>query len=98
MTITDSLNDQLMMMAAHRYCLGRSSYIVGAALDFFDQHWSQLTPHTQGIILRDIKEALDRGMAGMDIDARGWQEFVKRHSGDSLRGKTPAMVPECGEL
>jgi hypothetical protein len=81
MTLTHSTNDQLMAIAMHRYCLGRSSYIVGAGIESLDAVWDQLTPETQAVILRDTREALERGEAGMDIDMRGWQAFVTRHEG-----------------
>ena len=37
--MTGSLNDQLMAMAAVRYCLGRSSYIVGACVEWVRENW-----------------------------------------------------------
>ena len=36
--ITADTNDQLMAMAAHRYCLGRRSYIVGACIEWIQGH------------------------------------------------------------
>lgn len=79
MVVTLALNDQLMVMAAHRYCLGRRSYIVSSCLEFLDQVWEQLSLNTQIVILRDTKEALERGTAGDDMDIRGWQAFVDSH-------------------
>lgn len=76
MKITEGINDQLMCIAAHRYCLGRASYIVGSCLEWLRAHWDQFEPNTQAVILRDTKEALAQNRAGMDIDVRGWQEFV----------------------
>jgi hypothetical protein len=71
MKLTKSLNDQLMIMAAHRYCLradlrhvdnvsikemlsnlavaahnyclGRQTYIVGACIEWLLANWSKLT-------------------------------------------------------
>lgn len=84
MIITASINDQLMIIAAHRYCLGRASYIVGACIEFLDAHWSQLTEETQNVILRDTIEAVDKNHAGMDIDRKDWDLFVKRRlAGDN---------------
>lgn len=70
-------DDQLMAMAAHRYCLGRSSYIVGACLDWLRDTWPQMTPNTQFVILRDTVDALAEERAGSPtIDAPGWVEAV----------------------
>jgi hypothetical protein len=80
-TFTDSINDQLMAMAMHRYCLGRSSYIVGSCIESLDDVWNQLTENTRTRILVETKEAIAEGLAGMEIDARGWQAFVDRHEG-----------------
>lgn len=83
MQVSFSTNDQLMVMAAHRYSLGRRSYIVGSCIEFLDQVWGQLTVNTQEVILRDTLEALkhsDRGDAGGAMDVRAWQQFVTEHT------------------
>lgn len=78
MTITESTDDQLMAMAAFRYCLGRQSYIVGSCLGWLRAHWGQLTPNTRNVILRDTVEALMDGRAGSEaIDAPGWRDFLR---------------------
>lgn len=69
----ESLDDQLMAIAAHRYCLGRSSYIVGSCLDWIRATWPQMEPNTQFVMLRDTVEALMDDRAGSDvIDVPGW--------------------------
>lgn len=77
MQITDSTNDQLMCIAAHRYCLGRASYIVGSCVEWLMAHWGQLTENTRAVIVRDTKEALAAGRAGMDMDVREWGRFLE---------------------
>lgn len=82
MQVSFSTNDQLMVMAAHRYSLGRRSYIVGSCIEFLDEVWDQLKLNTQEVILRDTKEALahsDRGDAGAPMDIRAWEQFVIQH-------------------
>lgn len=66
----------LMVTAAHRYCLGRSSYIVGSCVDWLSRHWPRLAVATRNVILRDTAEALARGESGMDQDARDWRGFL----------------------
>ena len=71
------LNGQLMVMAAHRYCLGRQTYIVGSCIEWLQEHWSSFTQGTKNVILRDTVEALQDGTAGAEMDVRGWKEFAK---------------------
>lgn len=73
------LDGQLMVMAAHRYCLGRRSYIVGSCIDWLTIHWSTFEPNTQFTIIRDTIEALQDDMAGEPMDMQGWRRFATRH-------------------
>lgn len=74
----------LMPIAAVRYCLGRSSYIVGDCVDWLLKVWPDLTDSTRNIIKRDIEEAFaaddkDRETGGSykrlgwDCDRRDWE-------------------------
>lgn len=77
MQLTHSTNDQLMAIAAPRYCLDRRSYIVGACLEWLREIWPQLTANSQNVILRDTIEALRDGLAGDGCDVRGWTEAAQ---------------------
>jgi hypothetical protein len=74
----------LMALAAVRYCLGRSSYIVGDCVDWLHQQWPRMQPSIQALIARDIDAEFardDRARAegyadtplGMDMDRRQWE-------------------------
>lgn len=68
--------DQLMALAAHRYCLGRQSYIVGACIAWVRQTWDQFEPNTQTVMLRDTIEELAAGNVGSPtIDAPKWRKL-----------------------
>lgn len=77
MIITKSTTDQLMAMAAFRYCLGRQSYIVGACIEWIRDIWNQLDKNSQFVMLRDTIEALQRDKAGADMDKMGWHDLAK---------------------
>lgn len=78
MEVTESTDDQLMCIAAFRYCLGRQSYIVGSCLDWLPTVWPDLTQNTRLVVVRDIVEALQDGAAGSPtIDAPGWKRFAE---------------------
>lgn len=76
MKISGSTNDQLMCMAAHRYCLGRRSYIGSCCREWLTSHWGQFEPTTQQVIVRDTLEWLHERVPGEnDFDFRGWVQF-----------------------
>ena len=77
-------HDQLMVIAAIRYCLGRRTYIVRDCADWIIQMWPEFTESTQKLVRRDIEETFDRDdrsrkvsseylPLGMDMDRREWE-------------------------
>lgn len=66
-----------MVMAAHRYSLGRSSYMVSSCVKWLKKHWEQFSPNTKSLIIHDTKDALDNNEAGMSIDVNEWANFLK---------------------
>lgn len=77
MKLDESTDDQLMALAAHRYCLGRASYIVGACQEWIRATWDDFTANTRNVIARDTVEALMDGLCGMEMDADGWKELME---------------------
>lgn len=73
----DGTNGQLMVMAAHRYCLGRQSYIVGSCIEWLRAWWPQLEDNTRSVIVRDTIEALQDGNAGGACDTEDWRRFAE---------------------
>ena len=70
------IDGQLMVMAAHRYCLGRESYIVGAALDWLWKHREHFENNTKFVLVVDTVKALMDGHTGADSDTKGWRDFA----------------------
>ena len=70
-------NGKLMVMAAHRYCLGRQTYIVGSCIDWMKTWWCHFDTNTKNVMLRDTIEYLMDGIAGSAFDAMAWREFAK---------------------
>lgn len=73
----DGLNGQLMVMAAHRYCLGSQSYIVGSCIEWLRLWWPKFERSTRNVIVRDTVEALQDNCAGSDFDAREWKALAE---------------------
>lgn len=71
-------NGQLMVMAAHRYSLGRRSYIVGACIEWLEQWWGEFDENTRRVIMRDTVEALQDDLAGDACDFADWKAFAER--------------------
>jgi len=80
--------DDLMAIAAFRYCLGRMTYIVSDCADWLIEQWENLSPSARSIIKRDLEEAFaqddeDRANGnkyknlGHDCDRQQW-ERVRR--------------------
>ena len=76
--------DDLMALAAVRYCLGRSSYIVGDCVDWMIAQWPNLSDSIKRTIARDVDEAFARDdearskgrehkPLGWDCDRREWE-------------------------
>lgn len=84
-------NGQLMIGAAHRYCLGRRTYIAAACCEWLRCHWTQVQPQTRCNIARDTAAALMRGEAGSEGDAKDWENLL-RFIWDSLTGDQRTWV------
>ena len=68
--------DDLMALAAVRYCLGRSSYIVGDCVDWLHKQWPHLSAGIRKSIARDIEEEIARDdearIQGREHKPLGW--------------------------
>lgn len=89
--------DDLMAVAAVRYCLGRMSYIVGDCADWLCQQWPNIKPSMRAVIERDIREAVQRDdearergdtykPLGMDMDREQWLRVLAMIDGSRAPG------------
>jgi len=73
------LDTQLMVVAAHRYALGRQSYIVGSAISWLFKHRKHFELNTISVIVRDTVEALqDRRAGSQTIDEPVWENLASK--------------------
>lgn len=72
----DDHTDQLMALAAFRYCLHRRSYIVGACQNWVRDTWHEFTLHTRSVMIRDLAEGLDKNTVGDELSVLLWQELL----------------------
>ena len=98
--------DDLMALAAVRYCLGRMSYIVGDCCEWLPRVWPHIKPSMRTIIARDIDEAIRRDSEarargdehlplGMDFDRAEWVRMQRLWQAPNaeLRGRPLADGP-----
>ena len=68
--------DDLMAIAAVRYCLGRMTYITSDCSEWLLQQWPNIKPNARTVIRRDIDEAFARDdearQAGDSYKPLGW--------------------------
>ena len=80
--------NDLMIIAAVRYCLGRSSYIVNDCCEWLIESWPQIPEKTRGTIRRDIEDEFKRDdedraegrqhkALGWDCDRQDWERVRK---------------------
>lgn len=78
--------DDLMALAAFRYCLNRKTYIAGDCADWLIENWDSFSPRTRAIIRRELDEAFEQDAKAirfadgrehkplsMDCDRREWE-------------------------
>ena len=81
-------DDEFMVIAAVRYCMGRMSIAPGICADWLEANWSKLSANTSSVIHRDLEREFElddaaraRGSAhkplGMDMDRAEWERVRK---------------------
>jgi hypothetical protein len=66
----------LMVTAAHRYCLGRRTYIVSVCVNWLKSNWDKFDKNTKKMIVEETQEALERDLAGDSCDIREWEQII----------------------
>ena len=75
----------LMVISAFRYCMGRMTYISGVCADWFVEKWPELPPHSKALIRAEMDRAFEKDDAdrangtsfkelGWDCDRQAWEK------------------------
>lgn len=67
----------IMVTAAHRYCLGRRTYIVGICVSWLLTNWDKIEEQTRKRIREETQEAIDKQNAGDACDIDEWNKLLK---------------------
>lgn len=57
---SETTDDELMIVSAVRYCIGRRTYMVGICASWLIRHWPELGERARMLIQRDLDEAFER--------------------------------------
>lgn len=68
--------DDLTLISAFRYALGRRTYIVSHTVEALMNNWCQLSKIKQELIKKDVREALLEKTAGDKIDEDEWRRIL----------------------
>jgi hypothetical protein len=67
---------ELILLAAFRYALGRKTYMVSAVVDYLWVQWYDISGKLRTQIQKEIRQAIDSGNAGMDMDVKQWEKLL----------------------
>ena len=70
-------NDQLILLSAFRYALGRRSYIVSTVIEELERNWDKLGEFQKSELKREIQDAIARNQAGEWIDIEHWEKVLE---------------------
>lgn len=70
-------DDRVVLIAAFRYALGRTSYMPSVVAGAIRGCWNDLSAHDRKLIRSEIAEAIDRGHAGMNCDVNTWRGVLE---------------------
>lgn len=68
------LFNEIVLMCAFRYALGRQTYVVGEVAEYILQHSHILSAGTKDRIKREITEAEYENGLGAEMDAKQWHK------------------------
>jgi hypothetical protein len=72
----DQLNEDLILFCAFRYALGRMTYMVSVVVETMIANWDQVDPVDRAKYKEEIRVAINKGRAGMDIDVDEWNRIL----------------------
>ena len=82
-------DEELIYLAAMRYCMGRATYMPGVFRDEVKSKWSMFSDPVKEFFIRDLKDEIERsdemegpdgegqGLLGMECDEATWRELLE---------------------
>ena len=66
-----------MLIYATRYVLGRSTYAVSTMAVIIKDNAQNISKSDLELFIREINEAIDMNMCGMEMDCRTWKHLAE---------------------
>ncbi len=74
----NDVNQDILMVCAFRYALGRRTYVVGTIANIIKANWDTMHCSRRAFYKKEIKEAVDKGWAGSElIDVPEWKSILE---------------------
>ena len=70
-------HDREILIYAFRYALGRCTYASQTMSYVIRKNWAQLSEHDKQLFKREIEQAIEQDMAGMDCDVAEWKKVLE---------------------
>ena len=70
------LDDQLMVTAMHRYCLGRKTYMADSCIKWLKTYWSDIDNTTKFVVMKDTAKFV-RDITDEYYTEGSWREFLQ---------------------
>lgn len=70
------ITDEMILVFAFRYALGRMSTAPGIVADVLIKRWNEMDPHARYQVQSEIEAAIDRGGAGQPCDVETWKKVL----------------------
>ena len=79
-------SDNLILICAFRYALGRMTYVVRVVVDEIHKRWNTLSEGDKELIVKEIREHKARhGKIGHEMDERDWITIVDRYQAENIK-------------
>jgi len=76
-------NENILLVCAFRYALGRRTYVVGVVAGEIHRNWTRLRDSDRDLIVREILEYQARyGNLGHACDEQEWMSIVERYKAE----------------
>ena len=70
--------DRLIAVCAHRYALGRRTYMPSHVAEWLTSVWDELPANDRKQIRQETQHSIDTGCAGDDCDVQTWKWFLEK--------------------
>lgn len=75
--VLSTTNGQIIIGSAHRYALGRKTYVTESTIEWLKENWDFVEDNIRFVILKDTAHAIMEKNAGMTMDEELWLGFLR---------------------